>query len=817
MARGWVLVLAFTLAGCVRREDVSVLPDARTACPSDLSTCAARPFEAVPGDLPANLQTIPGARPWEPVTVAFPLGAAPVARQAALDGNPPEHCAALRVVGGDTLLSAPRCAHAAPLTVDVPASDADLELLVSSRGVFDPRSHKPRVMVGSREAIASQAGRQSAHVAFVCGWLLLVAGTALTGSLIGRQRRANLALMVLAVVYAAHTITNARSGISGLALFGPFTDRRIELASMGVIIAAGLEFYGLLAPTVWRRARRVTQAIVLALAAACALAPMPALVVCLRSTEIMALVWAVVTSRIVFAWQSSRPLRERLVVAAGIVALIVGSTIDTVQGLLGLPIYGTVGLTSYSFAFELFCQSMLVAMQNADAHARAEALAEETVAQRATILAKNAELERLARLKDAFLSNTTHELRTPIHGIVGLTEATLETELLDPSVRTRLEMVLASGRRLGVLVNDILDFGKLKARGLRLQHADLDLHDAIFLAIASVSPMASAKRLVIRNEVPRGVYVHADRNRLQQILINLLGNAIKFTEQGHVTVRSLRSPTATPAEPRLRVEVEDTGLGIAEDAQGRIFESFEQADESIAERFGGTGLGLSIAKRLVELHGGELTVRSSLGNGSTFAFDLLESSALPNDVGEGVDDEDDPGESFDDEYDDGEHDEQGGRYASAPRRLALRVPAPANDATPSGPTRAAPDRPVRARVLVADDAPANLEVLKALLEPAGYALTLANDGEAALLAFASSGPFDAVLLDVMMPKVSGLEVARRLRRLHPRGTLPIVLLSAKGRDEDVLAGFDAGADDYVQKPFSVNELLARIEAKLPTG
>jgi two-component system sensor histidine kinase ChiS len=414
----------------------------------------------------------------------------------------------------------------------------------------------------------------------------------------------------------------------------------------------------------------------------------------------------------------------------------------------------------------------------------------------------------LARLKDAFLSNTTHELRTPIHGIIGLTEATLRAELLDPSARTRLEMVLASGRRLGALVNDILDFGKLKVRGLRLQNDDLDLRDAVALAIASVSPMTDMKRLVIRNEVPRGLYVHADRNRLQQILLNLLGNAVKFTERGYVAVRAFDSPTATPAEPRVRVEVEDTGLGIAEEAQSRIFESFEQADESVAERFGGTGLGLAIAKRLVELHGGALTVTSTPGRGSTFAFDLLESSALPDDVG----DDDDPGDGIDLDA------------VLPPPQPGLRLPTPANDAVPlddephgaSGSAHPA-SRPARARVLVADDAPANLEVLKALLEPAGYELTCTGDGDAALQAFSSSGPFDAVLLDVMMPKVSGLEVARRLRRAHPRGTLPIVLLSAKGRDEDVLAGFEAGADDYVQKPFSVGELLARIEARLPVA
>jgi signal transduction histidine kinase/ActR/RegA family two-component response regulator len=798
MARAWLLVLTVVLAGCVRRSDVATLPDTDRVCFGTVAACAARGFEQIPVELPPNLQRLPGATPWQPVTVAVPLGSSPTPRQVAVDGSPPEHCAALRMVGEAVLLGEPRCAHASPLFVDVPPSSRDVEVLVSSRGVFDPRSHKPRLVVGAPEAIRGQAARQTSHVAFVCGWLLLVAGTALNGSIIGRQRRANIALAILAVVYAAHTITNARSGLSGLSLFGPHLDRRIELASMGVIIAAGIEFYGLLAPLVWLRARQVTQAVVLFLAAANLLAPMPMLVIFLRTTEIVALVWALMTGRLVWAWQASRPVRERAVVVLGILVLIVGSTVDTVQGLLGLPIYGTVGLTSYSFAFELFCQSLLVAMQNADAHTRAERLAEETVAQRATILAKNAELERLARLKDAFLSNTTHELRTPIHGIVGLTEATLRTEFLDPSARTRMEMVLASGRRLGALVNDILDFGKLKDRGIRLQSADLELRDAVTLAIASVAPMADAKRLSLTNTIPYGIVVHADPNRVQQVLLNLLGNAVKFTERGHVVVRASRTGK-TPLDRRVRIEVEDTGLGIPAEAHGRIFESFEQADESIAERFGGTGLGLPIARRLVELHGGTLTVTSSPGKGSTFVFDLPEAER----------DEDDLEASNHDLVE---------VYAAEPANDSVFdgrdgfVPPPLASAS-----RVIPDRVVRARVLVADDAPANLEVLRALLEPAGFALTCTADGESALRAFETAGPFDAVLLDVMMPRVSGLEVARRLRSRHPRGTLPIVLLSAKGRDEDVVAGFEAGADDYVQKPFSTGELLARLEAKLPVA
>lgn len=789
-----VLLATGLLTGCARTVGVEALGPAERYCAGTLAACTdPAAFRAMPADARPNLRLLPGVGETRAVTVSYVLAPHDEPRTVALDGNVPRHCVELRGTGLSPRNAAPVCALGEPIFVTVPARREPVELAIETEGVFDARAHKPRVHVGSAESMRSFVVTQTTHIAFVCGWLLLMAASAVNSTIIGRLRRASASLAVLAALYALHTFTNARSGVSGLGLFSAALDRRIELGSMGAIIAAGIEFYGELAPLTWRPLRKATQLVVIALALGNLLLPMAYLPVLLRTSEVMALVWALITARILVAWQGGRPWQERAVVAAGVVALIVGATIDTVQGLRGLPIFGTIGLTSYALAFEIFCQSLLVAIVNAEAHTRAERLAEETLEQRRIILEQNAELQRADSLKDAFLSNTTHELRTPVHGIVGLTEAVLtQASALGDDDRSRLAMVLASGRRLAALINDILDFSKLRAHTLRLRKTRVPLHDAARVALASVEPLAATKRLTLHNEVPAKLLGWVDENRLQQVLVNLLGNAVKFTEAGRITVRAERRGGL---EPRVVITVSDTGIGIPEAMQARIFQRFDQGSAAIAERFGGTGLGLSIAREIVRLHGGDLGVTSREGAGATFAFDVqeatetLEAELVQRDA---------------DELDVG---------AGSPRAPAFED---ARDATSHLPLAPKP-RPSPAearRLLVADDSPANLEILKALLKPAGYELVCALDGDAALRAFASEGPFDAVLLDVMMPKLSGLEVARRLRETNPRGTLPIVILSAKSRVEDIVAGFEAGADDYVQKPFAVSEMVARLEAKI---
>jgi two-component system sensor histidine kinase ChiS len=431
----------------------------------------------------------------------------------------------------------------------------------------------------------------------------------------------------------------------------------------------------------------------------------------------------------------------------------------------------------------------------------------------------NRELKRLDKLKDEFLANTSHELRTPLHGILGLTEAVLVTSPnLEGPARDRLGMVLASGRRLAALVNDILDFSKLRHHELALRVKTVELAQAVKLAITIAEPLVGEKALRLRSDVPEGLRVRVDENRLQQILTNLVGNAVKFTERGEVVVR------ARIDGPRVFVAVHDTGVGIAADAMERIFESFEQADGSTARQFGGTGLGLAVTRKLVELHGGSVTVASEVGVGSVFTFDVEAAPARA--------DEDEPFERVFDELGSVGALPASVRYVDEPGAFALspsplHVPAPSSGPAsapvsgaaagpPSGPASGPLSRALsvasRGHLLVADDDPVNVEVLRAQLEPAGYRVTTARDGREALEALAREGTFDGVLLDVMMPKMTGPEAAEQMRAEHPHGTLPILMLTAKSRPEDAVVGLRAGASDYVGKPFHREELLQRLDS-----
>jgi signal transduction histidine kinase/DNA-binding response OmpR family regulator len=402
----------------------------------------------------------------------------------------------------------------------------------------------------------------------------------------------------------------------------------------------------------------------------------------------------------------------------------------------------------------------------------------------------NAELKRLDKLKDEFLANTSHELRTPLNGVIGLTEAVLQAEatLADAS-KQRLDLVLKSGRRLSSLVNDLLDFSRLQRGEFEVQAARIALAPLVREVLDTLSPSAEQKGLRLRSQVPEGLEVVADPGRVKQILTNLVGNGLKFTERGGVRVE------AAQLGERVLVRVADTGIGIPKEAHERIFAAFEQADGGTARKHGGTGLGLTVTRQLVELHGGQVRVESVEGKGAAFTFDLQAAAA-----------------------------------ASLDSALDLRAwepepelpPRPLSDAPRFEAAHAGMRPSVRlvtrdssgARLLVADDDPINLEVLRAVLEPAGYTLVTANDGKEAVARAYDAGPFEAVLLDVMMPKMTGLEAARAIRNDFPHGTLPVLMLTAKNRSEDVVAGLAAGADDYLAKPVNSAELLARLGAHI---
>ncbi len=408
---------------------------------------------------------------------------------------------------------------------------------------------------------------------------------------------------------------------------------------------------------------------------------------------------------------------------------------------------------------------------------------------------KNAELVRMDKLKDEFLANTSHELRTPLNGIVGIAEGLIEGAAGDQNAETldNLRMVLTSGHRLAALINDILDFSKLREGKVSIQLAPLDLHPAADIVSRLLTPLATQKGLSLENRVPHDLpSVLADESRLQQVLTNLVGNAIKFTDSGGVVIEAGTDDGA--GGDNVWIAVQDTGPGIAERDHQRIFNAFEQGDGSTERTHGGTGLGLSITRRLVELHGGTIKLASSPGKGSRFTVSLPKVTEAAQE-----------------------------KALMAPRETvkpARHEPTLTTTSTislaaiPPPKAVAVPLDSRRYRVLLVDDEPINIRVLENHLSKVQFEVARAGDGPAALQILKDGFKPDLVLLDVMMPKMSGYEVCQHIREKYPASEMPVVLVTAKDRVADVVSGFDAGANDYLTKPVAKGELLARIKTHL---
>ncbi|CAM2070778.1 Response regulator [Sulfidibacter corallicola] len=396
------------------------------------------------------------------------------------------------------------------------------------------------------------------------------------------------------------------------------------------------------------------------------------------------------------------------------------------------------------------------------------------------------QLRELDSMKDEFLTVTSHELRTPLHGIIGLTESLLDGVAGDvnPALGQNLEMVVGSARRLTNLVNGILDFHQIRNHGLHLQIAAVDLKTLVDVVLTLSAPLANAKNLKLENGIAADTpAVAGDESRLQQVLYNLIGNAIKFTEEGGVRI------TARYDGESVYVEVIDTGIGIAADKVERIFEAFEQSDSSIARTYGGTGLGLAITQRLIQMHGGSISVQSRLDEGSVFQFTLplADEPADPaptQDIG------------------------------------AAEKAAPANPADPIVADREIVQGPAveptatAFRILVVDDEPVNRQVLLNQLRPRHARVDEASSGTEALAMLSSDPAYDLVLLDIMMPRMSGYEVCRHIRERFAFHELPVIYLTAKTSTQDLVAAFASGANDFLSKPVGKEELHARMKTHL---
>gem|GEM_PF-1164934 len=383
------------------------------------------------------------------------------------------------------------------------------------------------------------------------------------------------------------------------------------------------------------------------------------------------------------------------------------------------------------------------------------------------VIERTEELEMaLKRAEDAteakanFLASMTHELRTPMNGVIGTTSLLADTDLT-PAQAEQVDIIRNCGDHLLTVINDILDFSKIEAAKMELDSAPFDVRKVLDDALNIVKPMIRAKGLELETIIDKStpLYVEGDAGRLRQIIVNLLSNSTKFTEKGGIAI-TVKAKGST-RKPQLEFAVRDTGIGIEQEVQERLFSAFTQADSSTTRKYGGTGLGLAICKKLIEMMGGQISIKSELGKGATFTFNIL---AKPTN----------------------------------------KIPSENLNRPTSDQSQLGKSKPMR--ILLAEDNLVNQMVAKGFLEKLGYHPDVAADGQEVLQDLQEK-PYDLIFMDMMMPVMDGLEATRQICAMLPPQHRPwIIAMTANTMEEHKRQCIEAGMNDFLTKPFTLKDL-----------
>lgn len=466
-----------------------------------------------------------------------------------------------------------------------------------------------------------------------------------------------------------------------------------------------------------------------------------------------------------------RGARQARFYIVGWVVFLTGVSITILERAVVLPF---TTFTEYAGQMAITFEIVLLSLALADKIKiiREEKEAAEKESQRNKELAIE-NLRKADELKDEFLAVTSHELRTPLYGMIGIAQSLRDgvSGQLPENANKQLSFIIASGERLTKLVNEILDFSKLKYDSIKLDIKPVHVHQVLNLVIAIMNPLLTDKNIRLINNIDDALPpVRADQNRLQQMLHNLLDNAIKYTDEGEIII------SAYERANDVTISITDTGRGISDEQLEHIFQPFEQGSLSTSRDVSGVGIGLSITKNLVDLHSGSIHVESEKGVGSTFSITLPihDEASYEEDVAATVE-----------EFIFGEE-----------AKEVQPIERPFSEKRPT--------------ILVADDEYVNLQVLMNQLSLEGYDVITVLRGED-VFQVVEEREIDLVILDIMMPGKSGYDVCKQLRETYTLMELPILMLTAKNQLEDKVVSFEAGANDYLVKPTDKQELLSRVK------